>query len=414
MKKAKQLSMDLEVESVKTKHKTHKKKEKKVRATQLSMEELAPFKQTFFEVGSRQRKAKRIFTAVFIVFILGALAFTFYQDFGTGKELLSFKEILEVVGKNYKYLLFAFVALFLYIFLEVLKVFIMLYVTTKKPMFKVALITVMMGKYYDNITPFATGGQAFQVFNLTKNGVDGGTAAAIPISALFLSQVAFSLLSIVAIIFDSKGIFGPSITTDATRVFFYIGLATLLLIPFLVLLFFMMPKVVMGIVAFIVKVLAKLKLIKNPDLLKYKGIVAVKRYYKAIKRMASSKGCLFCGFITSLLIPIAAGSITYFVLRTFGYDLPETNGILEWAQMVCAHLILTCTVVFIPTPGNAGASEISFYSLFTVNLLGGIGVTAMLTWRFFIYYFFIIFGVLFVFIKALRVRRKEKKKKALL
>ncbi|MBE5756380.1 MAG: flippase-like domain-containing protein [Clostridiales bacterium] len=347
------------------------------------------------EISKRQKIARRVFYALFAIFMIGVLAFTIYKDFGTGKKILSFKEILEVVGKNYHYLLFALISLIAYIFLEVLKIFMMLYVSTKRAMFKVATSTVMMGKYYDNITPLGVGGQPFQAYKLTQNGVDGGTATAIPISSLFLSQIAFFIVSLVAIIIDKNGLLGSqSIATGYTEVLFYIGIVLIMIVPFLVILFFILPRQVMGMVTFVVKILSKLKLVKNPEVMKYKVIVAVKKYYRAIKLMARSKGCLLVGFITSLLIPIASGSITYFTLRTFGYDILNLSGIMEWGQIVCAHLILTCSVSFIPTPGNAGVSEITFYSLFTANLLGGIGITAMLTWRFFIYYFFIIYGLI--------------------
>ena len=110
-----QLSMDIETKIVEVLEEPVSKSEKplspKQVKEQLSMDTLPHFKKSFIEIGKRQKTLKRIFYALFIVFMVGVLAFTVYKDFGSGKDLASFSEIFIVVetwvhGVHYAILLF--------------------------------------------------------------------------------------------------------------------------------------------------------------------------------------------------------------------------------------------------------------------------------------------------------------------
>ena len=98
-------------------------------------------------------------------------------------------------------------------------------------------------------------------------------------------------------------------------------------------------------------------------------------------------------------------SIAYFVLKTFDYDIPA-NGFLEWLKMVQIVIILYASVSFIPTPGNAGASELSFYFIFKTNLAGGLGFTGMIVWRLLCFYAYLFIGAI-VALVGNRVERRE-------
>ena len=67
----------------------------------------------------RQKLFMRIFTAVFLVFVVGVLFFTAYNDFFSGKkELPSFGELMGVLGNNVMYLGFAISALIFCLFFK--------------------------------------------------------------------------------------------------------------------------------------------------------------------------------------------------------------------------------------------------------------------------------------------------------
>ena len=79
----------------------------------------------------------------------------------------------------------------------------------------------------------------------------------------------------------------------------------------------------------------------------------------------------------------------------------------SWFQSFCITVYIYAAVTFIPTPGNAGAAEGTFYALFSV-LTGAYLFWAMLVWRFFCYYLFLVMGGLVFAYNALQARRARK------
>ena len=50
---------------------------------------------------------------------------------------------------------------------------------TGKCHFRAGMKVAFIGKFYDNVTPFATGGQPMQIYYLNKKGLTGGTSSAV-------------------------------------------------------------------------------------------------------------------------------------------------------------------------------------------------------------------------------------------
>ena len=83
---------------------------------------------------------------------------------------------------------------------------------------------------------------------------------------------------------------------------------------------------------------------------------------------------------------VAICSIPFFVVNAFGAKV----GFLRSLAMC---LYVYASVAFVPTPGNAGAAEGSFYLLFNELDVSGL-FWAMLVWRFLCYYSFLLMGML--------------------
>ena len=108
-------------------------------------------------------------------------------------------------------------------------------------------------------------------------------------------------------------------------------------------------------------------------------------------------------FLNSLIYHDALYSIPFFVIQMFGGDI----GFIE-ALSMCVFVYASVTIV--PTPGNSGAAEGSFYILF--SQLGESGIFwAMLLWRFLCYYSFINVGLLVYAHRAVKKLINKKKGK---
>ena len=126
----------------------------------------------------------------------------------------------------------------------------------------------------------------------------------------------------------------------------------------------------------------------------------MKVYFDSVKTILREKGLFIRVIALSVLFNSLIMSIPFFVLTAFGGDV----GFFECFALSVA---VTSAVYFIPTPGNAGAAEGTFFLVFS-SLSTGYVFWAMLFWRFFSYYIYIILGPIIYFSMHLEKKRLEK------
>lgn len=353
--------------------------------------------------SKRQKIFKTSCYVVFVVLVLAVLVWTFINDFASDTPLPSWKVVLQTFGSNWHFLLFAFLSIFLCYFFKGAKLSIMCKSMTKKWHFKTCFETGIFGIYYNNVTPLAVGGQPFEISYLSKHGVHGGVASSLPIATFFLNQLAFVILGVASLIlFSFNGLNIPMEMVDATptitSILAIVGLVLCIAMPILVVTFSLMPKVGATLVRFVFYLGNKLKIIKKPEELRYKTTKNVIHNSKCLKKIATNPLVFITSFLISFGEQLANCSIAYFTLKFFGFQWPAKN-VVEWAQVIQLCLILYAAISFIPTPGNSGAADLSFYLLFKTGLSGsgysGFAFPAMLTWRFLSFYLYIIIGFFF-------------------
>ena len=99
------------------------------------------------------------------------------------------------------------------------------------------------------------------------------------------------------------------------------------------------------------------------------------------------------------------------MLKGFGLDL-GLPFISEWIIICSICFILFASITFIPTPGNSGAADLSFFLLFEAVLFAGLAFPAMLVWRLFSFYSTIIVGFTFATLKKKSDLKKAKLEQA--
>ena len=113
-------------------------------------------------------------------------------------------------------------------------------------------------------------------------------------------------------------------------------------------------------------------------------------------------------FLLSILENLANASIAFFTLKFFGFSLGvQTNFFMEWLQIVQITLLLFVSVSFVPTPGNLGATDLSFFLLFSFGLTAGLAFPAMVIWRMISFYSTILIGFLFAVFKKKADLKKQ-------
>jgi uncharacterized protein (TIRG00374 family) len=367
-------------------------------------------------IDKKQALFKRNCSILFVVVVVAVLAYTVYQDFFTEhSQPPTWAQVIEIFSRSWMHLVFAFVALFLCYFFKALKLSFLCKVKTKKWHFKTCFGTGIIGHYYNYITPLAVGGQPFEVYHLSKHGVQGGVAAALPIASFFMQQLGFVILGIVSLVLYNKNTLNiPDNMHFISPVFnsmAIIGLVCCFFVPGMVMVFSMFPKLGGSIVYFIISLGHKLKIVKDKDALKEKMTKNILQNSSCLKTFVTNPFIFFVALLISFAENLALCSIAFFTLKFFGYNLVDVTLWRQWAQVCVLCMILYSVISFIPTPGNSGAADLSFRLLFVGCLQGlttsfGIVSPALLTWRFISFYAFIVIG--FIFTKV--SKRLEKKK----
>jgi hypothetical protein len=328
----------------------------------------------------KKKRNKRLGLVLFILFNAVVIAATAYVDFGAGGASSSNKAMLDI---NPLYFLLGLACFVVALAAESFKYFLMMDHTLGKAKARQAFEVAALGKYYDNITPLGSGGQPFQIVYLIKQGFDAGQATALPVAGFICLQCAFIVIALAVLIFGRSAMDAAAIKVVAIA-----GLLFYMFIPLLILFCAVAPAVTEKIIDFSVGLGGRFKLVKAP---KETSEKVKKNLYSSITSMSSimhRRGLFLKGLGLSAVYQVALCSMPYFVLRAFGNTLP-------YSMVFCPTVYIYLCITFIPTPGNSGVAEGSFYALFSVLGPGNL-FWAMLVWRFFCYYMFLIVGIAIV------------------
>lgn len=255
---------------------------------------------------------------------------------------------------------------------------------------RMAWQVVMLGKYYDNITPAAIGGQPFQIYYMHKDtGLSSGHATSIPIFGMIAGQIGFLILAVPCFVVGTLTGFRPALMTLA-----WIGLLFYAFWPVMVAGVSYFPKQTTKFLQFLTKILAKIRIVKNREEALTKIENEVKEYAKSVDMILKTRGLFVNTILLSVLYQAAIIAIPFFVLTAFG-------GNVGFLGCFMTTLAVTSSVYFVPTPGNAGAAEGTFYVVFSA-LSTGYVFWAMLVWRFFSYYIYILIGPLIYILKKFK------------
>ena len=259
----------------------------------------------------------------------------------------------------------------------------------------VARRTVLLGRYYDNVTPAAIGGQPFQIYYMRKNSkLSHGASTSVPIFGMISGQIGFIIIAVLCFLFGSLSINNAMLIGTAC-----FGLLFYAFWPVTVMIATFLPKATTELINLFVKFLAKIHIVKNRAEVTNKTEREVNEYAKCVRKILKTKGLFIKTIILSLVYHIMISMIPFFVLTAFG-------GQVDFLPCFVTTVAVTSAVYFVPTPGNAGAAEGTFYVVFSA-LSSGYVFWAMLVWRFFSYYIYILMGPITYFSMYLERKRNK-------
>lgn len=346
-------------------------------------------------------KKKKIGSTLLLIFNFIVIASIFIYFF-TSSEMDDLTHFFENKIK-WSFLALAVGMLLVTILLEALRYTQLIYKSTGKFRLGLSIKTHMLGKYYDNITPFAVGGQPFQIFYLNKHNIKGDKATSIPLVKHMINTLAFLIISLFAFVFN---LFSPFTTSPVIIVAALIGCVANGALIAIIFLLSVTKRFGPSMIIKILKLGNKLRIVKNYKVTFFKVSRFVKSYQKSVKSFAKSKRTLIIQFLLAILTYIAFYSIVYFIYLAF---IP--NGTFGLITLICCMAFCELCSGIMPLPGGSGAAEFSFGALMSTMFVSNPAALpfAMLSWRILTYFIFIIVGGIQIFCSFIKNKRLSKK-----
>ena len=258
----------------------------------------------------------------------------------------------------------------------------------KLSLFYLFKITVL-GTFFSAITPFAVGGQPVQIIYMQRKGIKAAKASAIIISRFITYQIVITVIGVIAMFFAYPFMKDKVSNLAVLSVFgFLINSAVL----FFLFLFSLNKTITSKLILFFLKILHKIKIVKNMEKAQEKTINELERFHATLKEAIKKPYKYFLAFVFTFIQMFLVMSLPYFVALSLGLN----NNFFE---MIAAQSVLYLIIAMIPTPGASGASE-GGYTLFFSPFFGTNVGAGLLLWRLFSYYLNIIIGGLVAFLES--------------
>ncbi len=240
-------------------------------------------------------------------------------------------------------------------------------------------------QFFHAITPFAAGGQPWQIYKLKKEGVTLGEATNIVIQDFIAYQIALVILGILAIttnyimhIFPSDSILKKLVTIGF--------IINTLVIIFLFLVSFSKKwnkKLINGTI----NLLSKLKIIKDKEKKLQKSEKFIHNFHSSAKILLKNKINMFKIISLNFIALIGQYLIPFTLLMGLGIYV---NPII--VIITSAYVMLIGSMV--PVPGGTGGLEFGFLAFFKNFVKDPKLSIIMIVWRIITYYFGIIVGAI--------------------
>lgn len=257
-----------------------------------------------------------------------------------------------------------------------------------------------LANFYNGITPFASGGQPFQVYYYTKVNVKTDESTSVLMMNFIIHQFVSVILSIVAICLYYNYLITEN-GNMAFRVFVWIGLSINVII-LLLLIFVSLSKTVKKFFMWLVGLVFSIKFLrKKKEMMIEKTNDYFDKSQQSFKELFHHIPTLLLSIIYKTIALISYFIVPYFIFKGLHVDVKATDIMFIIWMTAFAYVIMS----FMPTPGSSGGAEWAFSVVFAGKffLSEGISGSAILLWRFFTYYLVMILGA----ISAICVKRRK-------
>lgn len=334
---------------------------------------LREFISDYTEVAMKKSK-KGMLNALFLMILIAATLYVTLHDQNIG-------QIFQSIHNTKKtWLILAIFLVFLYVLSESVIIKYLMHVLKKTVSFFRCAKYSFIGFFYSCITPSASGGQPMQVFYMQRDGLDVSVSALVLLIITVGYKAILVIMSAWMFLFD--GSFILSNLGSVRYIFIYGVSANVIFIAFLLVLIFH-EALIRSFLFRIVRLLAFLRLAKDPKKLQEKLLNIMEPYHSGAVYIRGHLSVLFHVVWLSAIQRLALFLVPWCVYRAMGLQ-----GYSAF-EIVTLQTIIALSVDMLPLPGGVGAAETSFEIMFTTIFGSALVIPGMLLSRGISYYFLV-------------------------
>ena len=308
----------------------------------------------------------------------------------------NFKEtVTQIFTMNIWYLLIAFALLILFWLFRSYPMYTFCKKINKDFKYLSALQLVLRTQFFNAVTPFATGGQPYQIYFLKTVGIDYASSTSVVVENFIVYQIALVLLGIFSLIANQIfNIFGKVQLLQQLITLGFITNALVIIIMFLIAFSKKMNKFFINIG---IKILTKLRIVKDKDSKLKEWDTNINNFNKSAKILLQDKKMFVLNILYNFIALLCIYLIPLFILYAMGNFNAFNAGV---AIITSSYIMIIGS--FVPIPGGTGGLEFGFVQFYGNFITGSKLSAMMLVWRFITYYFGMIVGAIALNIKKVK------------
>ncbi len=315
-----------------------------------------------------------------LVFIGATILFVFIMAFSNSELTDAWQTLFTL---KTRWVLCALLGWFVYLLFDTLSLHSFLRFQNQKVPFRFSLFISLIGFYYSNITPGSSGGQPMQIYYMNKRGIPVGVGTSGITLKFFCMQFMVMLMGLALWLLNRQAM---AAQLGVVKWIIIIGgIINFSAVPLVLLAAFNRP-LLQAVVNFFIRLFAKLRLVKNPDHTILRVSVVLDTYHESIRQVSSHPFHVAAQMLLMGVSMLGLLSIPVSVYHAF--DLSGT----PWPQILTSSVLLFWSASYTPLPGASGAQEAGFLVFYQGVFTSGTIGLALLIWRFFSYYLFLLFG----------------------
>lgn len=335
----------------------------------------------------KKKLKKKLNIFILIVITILVLFFSLKDNFE--------ETITQIFTMNIWYLLVAFILLILFWLFRTYPMYTFCKKINKDFKYLSALQLTLRTQFFNAITPFATGGQPYQIYFLKTVGIDYASSTSIVVENFIVYQIALVSLGIIALILNQIfNIFGKVQLLQHLVTLGFITNALVIIAMFVIAFSKKMNKFFINLG---IKILTKLRIVKDKEKKLKEWDDNINRFNKSAKKLLEDKKMFICNILYNLLALCCLYLIPLFILYAMGNFNAFTAGI---SVVTSAYVMILGS--FVPIPGGTGGLEYGFVQFYGNFITGSTLSAVMLVWRFITYYFGMIIGAIALNIKKVK------------